>query len=70
MQVKARISFVSTIDGKKYRVQAGDELELPDGADWLRAGLVTAVKAQAETASVKPPETAVKKTSRARKGKS
>jgi hypothetical protein len=43
MQVKALVSFVSNLNGKKYRVQAGDELELPKGADWLAAGLVEAL---------------------------
>ena len=43
MRVKAVIGFVATIDGVKYRVQAGDELEMPKGADWLQAGFVEAV---------------------------
>lgn len=47
MKVKALIGFVATIDGVKYRVQAGDELEMPKGADWLTAGL-------AEKAESKP----------------
>ena len=38
--VIANTSFVSTIDGIKYRVQQDDELGMPDGADWLQAGLV------------------------------
>lgn len=47
MKVKVRglTGFVSTIDGVKYRVQAGDELDLPEGADWLKAGLVEQVEA-------------------------
>ncbi len=40
MKVKALNSFVGTVNGIKYRVAAGDVLDLPDGADWLRAGLV------------------------------
>lgn len=43
MKVLALISFVATIDGVKYRVKAGDELELPKGADWLQAGFVEKV---------------------------
>ena len=43
MKVKVLIGFVSTIEGIKYRVQAGDELELPKGADWVKAGLVEPV---------------------------
>lgn len=69
MRVKALKGFVATIDGTKYRVQEGDELTLPEGADWLQAGLVAAVKAEAETATVKAPETAVKKTASPRKRK-
>lgn len=42
MRVKAVTSFVATIGGVKYRVQAGDELEMPKGADWLQAGFVEA----------------------------
>lgn len=44
MRVKAVTSFVATIGGVKYRVQAGDELEMPQGADWLGAGFVAAVE--------------------------
>jgi len=40
MKVKALIGFVSTIDGEKYRAKAGDVLDLPKGADWVKAGLV------------------------------
>lgn len=44
MLVKAVTSFVATIGGVKYRVQAGDELEMPKGADWLQAGFVEAAE--------------------------
>lgn len=43
MKVKALIGFVGTVAGTKHRVQAGDELEMPKGADWLDAGLVEQV---------------------------
>ncbi len=60
MMVKALNSFVGSVNGAKYRVAAGDVLELPDGADWLRAGLVEvvaepeAVEVVAEPEAVKP----------------
>lgn len=44
MRVIARTGFVATHDGKKYRVQAGDEIEMPAGADWLACELVEAVE--------------------------
>jgi hypothetical protein len=43
VQVKVLIAFVATVNGVKYRVQPGDVLALPPGADWLTAGLVEAV---------------------------
>ena len=49
MKVRALVGFVATIDGVKYRAQAGDELLLPDGADWLRAGLVEKVAPPVKT---------------------
>lgn len=41
MKVEVLIGFVSTIQGVKYRAQAGDVLEMPPGADWVKAGLVS-----------------------------
>ncbi len=75
MKVVALISFVSRIDGKKYQPDAGDELDMPKGADWLKAGLVrkksTAKKAAApESASVSAPESAVKSKAKPKKKKS
>ncbi len=47
MKVQATVGFVSTIDSKKYRVQAGQVLVMPEGADWVTAGLAVAVEAEA-----------------------
>lgn len=33
-------AFVSKIDGKTYRGIVGEMIELPKGADWLKAGFV------------------------------
>jgi len=45
MKVIAIKSFVGTDgNGKKHRIQSGDELELPPGTDWLKAGLVEPVE--------------------------
>lgn len=51
MKVKALRGFVSTIDGEKYRVEEGQEVEMPKAADWLKAGLVE--KAESKTAPKK-----------------
>lgn len=56
MKVIAVHSFVSTIDGVKHRVSAGDEVEMPSGADWLTAGLVMPAKTSDQEAAVMPPQ--------------
>ncbi len=75
MKVIALKSFISRIDGKKYRPSEGDELNMPKGADWIKAGLVrkkgTAKKPAApESASVQAPEAAVKPKAKPKKKKS
>ena len=40
MKVKALISFSDSVHGTRA---GGDVFELPEGADWLRAGLVEVV---------------------------
>lgn len=75
MKVIATVSFVSRIGGTKYRPNEGDELDMPKGADWLKAGLVvkksTAKKPAApESASVQAPEAAVKPKAKPKKKKS
>lgn len=43
MRVKARVSFTGKIGDGFVAVRAGQELDLPDGCDWLTAGLVVEV---------------------------
>lgn len=54
MKVKALVSFVSTLDNVKHRIQAGQEFDLPKGADWLGAGLVELVEPEEKPAAKKP----------------
>ena len=48
MRVQAQVSFVAAWRGQEFVANAGELIEMPDDADWLRAGLVTAVPAPAE----------------------
>lgn len=49
-------SFVAHVDGRTYRVQEGDEIEVPNGVDWEKAGFVEpAPKAKAKTAVKRKP---------------
>lgn len=57
MKVLSQANFVSVIAGKTFCVNVGDVLELPKGADWIRAGFVTPI-AEAEAPKVKPSEAA------------
>lgn len=60
MRVRAVKSFGSTFYGHK---PAGSVFELPDGVDWLEAGLVEPVDEKAgeiESATLEAPEKAVK----------
>ena len=68
MLVKA---LKSCVDGKYGRHSSGDVFEIPNGADWVKAGLVEIVEGDGiETASIQPPENAViKKTNSPRKPK-
>ena len=44
MRVRATGSFVGIgPTGMKYRPKKGDEFDLPEGVDWLEAGLVEMV---------------------------
>jgi len=70
MKVKALNSFSDSVYGTRA---AGDEFELPAGADWLRAGLVeVVVEPEVEAAPVIEPEAAPEvqapKPSRKKKG--
>lgn len=61
MKVKAIKSFVGKgPDGIKYRQEAGDVFDLPEGTDWIKAGLVIpAETGELELAATEPAETAV-----------
>jgi hypothetical protein len=57
-----RVRALQPFSGMGLSVSEGDEFELPDGADWLRAGLVEPVESEVETATEKrPTRRAVKK---------
>lgn len=61
MKVKALKSFGGASSQGRYHYSEGQVFDLPDGADWLKAGLVVAVKEERETAvTPKTAETAVK----------
>lgn len=67
MRVKAVKSFGGVTSEGRYHISEGEEFELPEGVDWLRAGLVVPVKAAVETAAIEPPEKAVRPKARKRK---
>lgn len=50
MRVKALVSFKGRVGPTSWHVVQGEELELPQGVDWLTAGLVEAVEAEPTTA--------------------
>ena len=64
MKVKVIRSFV---DGKYGSKGMNDIIDLPDGVDWLKAGFVIPIEDETETAAIKPPRAAVKKTAKPRK---
>ena len=55
MKVKMKESFTGVVAGKIYRMEEGQEIELPDGARWVEAGLARPLKAQPETATKAQP---------------
>ena len=61
MKVKALISFSDSVHGTRA---AGDVFYLPEGVDWLRAGLVEAVP---EPESEQAPEPEAPKPARKKK---
>jgi len=63
MRVRALTSFA----GNGVSVGMGDEFELPDGVDWLWAGLVEVIEPEQEAAVAEMPEKAVKPKPRGRK---
>lgn len=55
MQVFALRSFVAIVNGQAVTVRADEVVDMPDGADWVRAGLVTLVASvEVETATAEP----------------
>jgi hypothetical protein len=68
MRVIAKKSFVASVGERMIRASEGEELEMPDGVDWLNAGLVEPVRGKApESASIEPSEKAIKPKTRKKK---
>lgn len=66
IKVQAVKSFVDQVGDKKYRVEQGQKLDLPEGASWLDVGFVVPVKEQeVETATRQPAERAVTRAKKA-----
>lgn len=53
MQVQALVSFAAMVGGQSVAVRSGDVVEMPDGADWVLAGLATPLL-ENETAVAEP----------------
>ena len=53
-----KVRAVRAFGGNGHRHDIGDEFELPEGVDWLKAGLVEEVKAE------KPKPTRRKRTAK------
>ncbi len=54
-KVKALKSFAGTDpSGVKHRIAAGDEFDLPEGVDWLDAGLVVLLEPETPPAVISP----------------
>lgn len=55
MQVLAIVPFVAMVGGQSVIARAGEIVEMPEGADWVRAGLATPVEViEVETATAEP----------------
>lgn len=52
MRVRVIKAFVARVDGNTFRGTEGQEIELPKGVDWLKAGFVEPVESK-ETATSK-----------------
>lgn len=70
MRVKVIRAFVAKHDNKRYAGNVGQILEMPEGADWIRAKFVEPVidAVAAETAAIEPTETAAKPKAKKVKG--
>jgi len=55
-----RVRALTTFGGNGIHISAGDEFELPEGVDWLRAGLVEAMEVEPEAATIKPKRKATR----------
>jgi hypothetical protein len=69
MKVRALTTFGGANKTGRIHVSAGDVFELPDGVDWLKAGLVELVDEplERETATAEPVENAAMPKTRRRK---
>lgn len=67
MLVQAEQAFVSIVDGQTLVVRVGQIVEMPDGADWLQAGLVRLVAETIETAALDVSAGAEQATTRRRR---
>jgi len=68
IMVKAVIGFAAVIGGQKIIVGKGQELLMPPGADWVKAGLAVPVRTiSIETATREPTEKAVTRASKGRR---
>ena len=60
MRVQAVKSFVDKVGDTKYRVEQGQEFELPEGVNWLDVGFVIPARdIELKTATIEPKEKAV-----------
>ena len=58
IEVVAKTSFSTVMNGEITTISKGQRIELPEGADWLKAGLVIATQKIQETADLPKGETA------------
>ena len=60
MKVRATKPFTGRHNGRMYHVRAGDELEMPEAVDWLRAGLVQAIEPAEKAVTPEPRKRSTK----------
>lgn len=53
-----KVRVLKSFGGVNFRASSGDIIELPEGVDWLRAGLVEPFIEEPEAAAIEPAETA------------
>lgn len=59
MQVQAIVGFGAMVKGQLVSVQAGEVVEMPEGADWLQAGLVALLEASPPVETAEAPQAGV-----------